>query len=96
MRVFLGLEERAVKTRRRLLKFDRRTVLNDAPSFHHEHALEVEALPYIVGDTEERRLRPTISDRVPQSHPSLALESAEGLIEDDESYVAAQKTARQS
>src|SRR6266850_1003397 len=70
-------------------------ILDDAPLVHDEHTIERERLTDIVSDTQQGGIAPHVTSSLEQLRAAIAFESAEGLIQDDETCIAAQKRARQ-
>ena len=70
-------------------------VLDDLSAFHHQHAIEGARLADVVSDAEQSDVPPQAAHALQQFAALLAVQPAEGLIQNGKSRFGAQQGATQ-
>jgi hypothetical protein len=61
-------------------------ILDNAPPFHNQHPIKHPGLAHVMGDAEQRGLPPPLAGAGKQLPTVLTVESAAGLIENDQPH----------
>lgn len=74
----------------------RGTVLHDPARGDHQHAREVPRILHVVGDAKQCGLSPQLTDPLQERPPLAPFQTAEGLIQDDQTRARSQHAAAQA
>jgi hypothetical protein len=85
-----GFQERAVARLWLAGEVGWGTILDNAPPFHHQHPIKCPGLAHVMSDAEQRSLSPPLAGAGKQLPTVLTVESAAGLIENDQPHPRAE------